>query len=100
MMEEKPLQNAIIKLELQLTKLLEKHEAIQQELQACKQENQQLKVQIAQKDTLLENFQNQSEITKIVEYLEGEEDPLKLREKIDEYLVEIDHCISYLNKQL
>lgn len=99
-MEEKPLQNAIIKLELQLTKLLEKHEAIQQELQACKQENQQLKVQIAQKDTLLENFQNQSEITKIVEYLEGEEDPLKLREKIDEYLVEIDHCISYLNKQL
>lgn len=99
-MEHSDLREHLSRLENQVQLLLEKYETAKDELAQLKQENQQLRSESLEKSVQIENFQNHSKISKIVEYLGMDENPSELKEKIDEYIVEIDRCISYLSKEL
>jgi len=99
-MENIHIQEYLLRLESQVKLLLESHSILKVEIEGFKQENQQLREQLVKKNEALENFQNQSKISKIVDCLEIDDNPEGLKEKIDEYIIEIDQCISYLNKEL
>jgi len=100
-MEAKDLSNRLEVLEVKVNKLLDVHREVKKQLQAALQENEKLKTTIKEKDKQLDDFQYNLKISTIVEHLGiNGEDSLELKSKIDDYIKDIDNCISYLNSQL
>ncbi len=86
-------------LERKVRLLIGEFSRLQSETLQLKAENEQLKKQLEDKDVDLTNFQNQAEISKIVEsMLVGKEGSTDLGEKIDDYIKEIDKCIAHLGE--
>lgn len=64
-------------------------------------ENKQIKGQLQGENQADDSFQKTPEIAKIANYLaEDGSDPSELKEKIDEYIKDIDQCIAFINRQL
>ncbi|MDN4164851.1 hypothetical protein QWY31_05020 [Cytophagales bacterium LB-30] len=89
----------LVSLERRVKMLLGEYQAVKEELAQLKAENSQLAGLVKQKDELINNFQNQIKISKIVGSIEADEDEASgLKAKINEYIREIDKCIAHLSK--
>lgn len=86
-------------LERKIRFLLNEYHSLQKEHESLKEENHSLKETIASKDKQLLDFQNRLNITTIVDSIEtGESEVSEVKNKLSEYIKEIDKCIQYLNK--
>jgi chromosome segregation ATPase len=91
----------LMSLERKIKLLLSDYSAIKKELQNLRAENQELKSVIKSKDELINHFQNQIKISKIVGSIAVENqttDSAELKAKINEYIKEIDKCIAHLSE--
>ena len=62
-------------------------------------ENQELKSLLTSKDQQISDFHNKKKITTIVDSISvGESEATEVKNKIDDYIKEIDRCISQLSK--
>lgn len=81
-----------------LLQLLAAYHDLLEENQRLRDENYQLKAMVKRLNTELNNFQNQYKISKLVASIApNAEDVEELKNKIDEYIAEIDHCIKLLS---
>lgn len=79
--------------------LVERYQQVKEEMQEVRVENELLKKELALKNERIKNFQNQDKINKIVSNVALEEVEIdELKTKLDNYIKEIDRCISYLNE--
>jgi len=86
-------------LERKIRLLLNEYHSLKKEHEMLKDENLDLKETISLKDKQLYDFQNQLNITTIVDNITtGEREASEVKERINEYIKEIDRCIQYLNK--
>lgn len=98
-MNNERLNNELQSLERKLSMLLKEHAMLKEELLFLKRENTELKQVIKQKDESLNSFQNQFKINKLVNTIgTGGKDTSELKEKIDDYIKEIDNCIVQLTR--
>jgi len=79
--------------------LVSRVQSLESELNELKTENNQLHSKIEEQSEVLKSFQNQEKISKIVTgvSVEGEK-TTELKLKINEYIKEIDKCISHLSE--
>jgi regulator of replication initiation timing len=98
-MEQARLQTELNTLERKVQLLLNEFQLVKDELTHLKAENQELKLALKQKDERIKDFQNQDKISKIVGTIgKDEAETSEMREKIDEYIKEIDKCILHLTR--
>lgn len=98
-MEKDGLQSDIQALERKLKILINDYSGLKQEINELKRENEELRSTIKNKDNQLDGFQNRIKISKIVDYVStGENNLPELKQKIDDYIKEIDKCILLLSK--
>ena len=98
-MDQEALKANLNGLERKILLLLNEHKALKDELRVIKLENHDLKGSLKTRDDQLSNFKNQIKITKIVDQINPEDGSAsELKRKVDEYIREIDKCISYLSR--
>jgi regulator of replication initiation timing len=98
-MENDQLHSAILSLESKVTHLVSKHHDLLNELEHLRLENMGLKDSLRKKEEQLKDFQNQFKITKLVNTISVNKDEVpELKQKISEYIKEIDKCILHLSK--
>ena len=86
-------------LERKVKILLAEHKSLKQEVAFLKSENDGLKATMQGKEDQLENFQNKIKISKLVNSISDDEDNTKeLKQQIDQYIREIDKCITHLSQ--
>jgi len=99
-MTKSPLILQVESLKGKLMSILERQQAMRAEITALKTENKSLKSTIKAQKTELEGFQYQEEITKIVDStLVNSEGVEELKDRIDQYIREIDSVVNFLNKE-
>ena len=96
-MEQSPLESTLSQLEEKIKKLLEERQALRQELLYLRKDNTELRAAVEKKAEQVNNFQNQIKISKIVDSMAVEEDTAGLKDKINEYIKDIDKCITLLS---
>jgi chromosome segregation ATPase len=85
------------RIETKVRALLLRYQETQERLAEARQEIERLQTEIRAKDEELKNFQNQDNITKIVNNIAVDSaNATELKLKINEYIREIDKCIAYL----
>ena len=98
-MTREKLNLSLSNLERKVKFLLNNYQDLRQELSIVKSENQELKELIRKKDDQIIDFQNKYKISKIVRNIrDGEEDASELKNQINEYIREIDKCITHLSQ--
>jgi chromosome segregation ATPase len=98
-MEQDGLHSDLQALERKLNILINEYSTLKQEVNQLKSENEELHNTIKIKDNQLNSFQNKIKISKIVDYVStGENNIPELKQKIDDYINEIDKCILLLSK--
>jgi len=86
-------------LERKIRLLLSNHASLRKDLEALREENLQLKSIIQSKDDQLDRFQNKIKISTIVDRISvGEREAKEVKDKINDYIKEIDRCINQLSK--
>jgi hypothetical protein len=86
-------------IEAKVHELVQQYQAGQDRLQAAHQEIARLQQVIQERETEIKNFQNQDNISKIVQTIAVDTaSSTELKLKINEYLREIDKCIAYLRE--
>jgi septal ring factor EnvC (AmiA/AmiB activator) len=86
-------------LESKIKKLIELNHYTKEELRNCKNENEVLRKQLDIKNDELKNFQNQHKISKIANaVVEDKKLTNDYKNKINEYIKEIEKGLAYLNK--
>lgn len=90
--------NELSHLERKLSLLISEHRALKEKIQHLQTENAELKASLSRRTEQLEGFQNRAKISKLVDVVQaGESDSAGLKEKLDEYIKEIDRCIAHLS---
>ncbi|MDU0370527.1 MULTISPECIES: hypothetical protein [Hymenobacter] len=87
------------RLERQVTTLVAAYQQLREELADSQTTIQQLQADVRDRERQLKDFQNQENITKLVNTIAGEPanvNELKLR--LNEYIREIDKCLAYLRE--
>lgn len=85
------------RIESKLTRLILRYNQTQEALGKAQQEIRELQSVILLKEAEIKNFQNQDNITKIVNTIAADAaNATELKLKINEYIREIDKCIAYL----
>ncbi|AHJ96230.1 hypothetical protein [Hymenobacter swuensis] len=87
------------RLERQVTTLVTAYQQLREELADSQTTIQQLQADVRDRERQLKDFQNQENITKLVNTIAGEPanvNELKLR--LNEYIREIDKCLAYLRE--
>ncbi|MDH5474260.1 MAG: hypothetical protein OEX22_01065 [Cyclobacteriaceae bacterium] len=97
-MSQDRLKMQLSSLERKLKLLVIAYETATNEIQQLRNEKTELKNLLKTKEDQLVNFQNQIKIGKIVESIDVGGDSSELKERIDEYIREIDRCIEHLSK--
>jgi regulator of replication initiation timing len=98
-MAELSLFDRLAKVEHQLKKLIDQHSQIRSEKDELAKLNTELKTEIKGLEVRVANFQNQDKITKIVTNTTVErEESTELKNKLNEYIREIDKCIAHLSE--
>ncbi|MGW8122240.1 hypothetical protein ACV07N_06225 [Roseivirga echinicomitans] len=98
-MAELSLFERLDRVQQQLKQLVSKHEALKLEHKALTKQNSELKGQIIDLRAQITDFQNQDKITKIVSNTTVEkEESTELKHKLNEYIKEIDKCITHLSE--
>ena len=97
-MSDQLTQSSLNQLEKNIQNLLTEHKKSKKELSTLKEENTGLKTEVEELKTRLSDFQNQDKIAKIVSNTSVEkQDSAELKNKLNEYIKEIDRCIEYLS---
>ena len=98
-MDKLTIQERFKHLEAKLFDLVHKYRDARRELDVLRSENRHLKEKLEQTNDELKSFKNQEKITKIVENVsEGKRNSVDLKQKINEYIKEIDRCIAHLSE--
>ena len=98
-MSNEILRTEINALQRKVKLLLSEFTHLQSEIVELRDENNQLKARVLEKEANIENFQNKMKISKIVEsVVDGDKTSPELKEVIDEYIKEIDKCIAHLGE--
>jgi len=98
-MENQNLQNEFQSLERKINLLLNQFNGEKQKNEQLKIENEQLSEKLKAKSEQIQSFQNQIKISKIAGSIGTDnEDVSKLKDKIDDYVNEIDYCIAQLSR--
>jgi len=98
-MENQSLQNEFQSLERKVNLLLNQYTGEKQKNEQLRVANQQLGEQLKAKSEQIQSFQNQIKISKIAGSIgTNNEDVSKLKDKIDDYVNEIDYCIAQLSQ--
>lgn len=85
------------RIESKLNKLILRYNQTQDALGKAQEKIQQLEAVIQLQEEQIKNFQNQDNITKIVNTIAADAaNATELKLKINEYIREIDKCIAYL----
>jgi len=85
------------RIESKLNRFVVRYNQMQGALEKAQNEIRELYLVIEQKETEIKNFQNQDNITKIVDTIAADAaNATELKLKINEYIREIDKCIAYL----
>ncbi|WP_291777265.1 hypothetical protein [Cecembia sp.] len=93
------IQEEIQRLEMLAGKVADKLQLLEQDNHALKEELFVLKNKLDEKEQMLEDFKNQIKIAKLVNSLPVEDiESAELREKINNYIKEIDNIITYLSE--
>lgn len=86
-------------LERKIKILLNEHARLKEDFEKVSAEKAELEERLTQKESKLENFQNQMKISKIVEsMLVNNGDSEELKDVIEDYIKEIDKCIAHLGE--
>ena len=79
--------------------LLNDQKALKDEIRTIKLENHELRTDLRKRDEQMSNFKNQIKITKIVDYINPEDESIsELKRKVEEYIREIDKCIAHVSR--
>ena len=98
-MEVFSIQERFKHLEAKLFGLVYKYQDARKELDMLRSENRHLKDRLGNTNDALKSFKNQEKITKIVDSVsEGGLRSGDLKQKINEYIKEIDRCIAHLSE--
>ena len=85
-------------LQANLEKLLADHQDRKQLVDQLRQENNALQEKILALQTEVSDFQNQDKMSKLVNNTSVErEDSIELKNRLNEYIKEIDRCIAHLS---
>ena len=98
-MDQEALKTNLNGLERKIIMLLNDHKSLKDEIRTIKLENHELRTDLRKRDEQLANFKNQIKITKIVDYINPEDESIsELKRKVDEYIREIDKCIAHVSR--
>jgi chromosome segregation ATPase len=98
-MDQESLKANLNGLERKIQILLNDHKSLKDEIRTIKLENHELRTDLRKRDEQLVNFKNQIKITKIVDYINPEDESIsELKRKVDEYIREIDKCIAHVSQ--
>lgn len=98
-MEHPSLSDRLLKLEKQTRQLVSKYQDLQKEKEKLTAENEGLQEKIQALSGELDHFKNQDKIAKIVSSTTVErEESTELKNKLNEYIKEIDRCIAHLSE--
>lgn len=98
-MEKSTIHDGFKHLEAKLFDLVHKYHDSLKELDVLQSENRHLRDQLDAANDELKSFKNQEKITKIVDSVsQAGQKPVDLKQKINEYIKEIDRCIAHLNE--
>jgi len=85
-------------LERKLSLLIKEHQSLKDQVRLLQDDKTNLKSVIAEKQTQIENFNNKTKISKLVDTIGADKsDTAELKHKLDEYIKEIDKCIAHLS---
>jgi len=98
-MDQEALKTNLSGLERKIMMLLNDQKALKDEIRTIKLENHELRTDLRKRDEQMSNFKNQIKITKIVDYINPEDESIsELKRKVDEYIREIDKCIAHVSR--
>lgn len=97
-MDQEKLKIQLTSLERKLKLLISSYSSTKEEVNQLHMEKAELKLILKAKEEQLQNFQNQIKIGKIVESIDVEGGSSELKARIDEYIREIDKCITHLSR--
>ena len=98
-MDQESLKNNLNGLERKIMMLLNDQKVLKDEIRTIKLENHELRTDLRKRDEQLANFKNQIKITKIVDYINPEDESIsELKRKVDDYIREIDKCIAHVSR--
>jgi predicted nucleic acid-binding Zn-ribbon protein len=85
--------------ELKMAELLDKYTTLKYDLDTLKQERKDLKATIEKQKETIKNFHNKPKLGSIVIPIATDaQDAEALRQRIDEFVKEIENCIAYLSE--
>ena len=86
-------------LERKVKLMLSEHHKLKEDLEMYRNENNELRSQMSTKEMELSSFQNKYKISKIVDNMTaGGDDSTELKEVLNNYIKEIDKCITHLSE--
>ena len=98
-MDQESLKNNLNGLERKIMMLLNDQKSLKDEIRTIKLENHELRTDLRKRDEQMSNFKNQIKITKIVDYINPEDESIsELKRKVEEYIREIDKCIAHVSR--
>ncbi|MEC7754266.1 hypothetical protein [Roseivirga sp. UBA1976] len=97
-MSNHPIDQKLAVLEKRVNELIKAYQSERAKNTQLEQVNQQLKAEVNGLEAKLADFQNQYKIAKIVSSTTVEKDEaVELKNKLNEYIKEIDRCIAHLS---
>jgi len=98
-MKRDRLNNELQTLERKIRLLMTQYSHEKKSSEDLKNQNQELKSLLNSKEQQISDFQNKIKISTIVDSISvGDSEATEVKNKIDDYIKEIDKCINQLNK--
>lgn len=98
-MNQELLKSNLNGLERKILVLVNEHKSLKDQVRSLREENEGLKEGLKARDQHLADFKNQIKFSKIVDRISPEDGGIsELKKKVEEYILEIDRCISHLSR--
>ena len=94
------MKNLVENIERRVSKLIKLYQSVQKEKEDILSENNKLKSDLSDKDESIKNLEEKIKLLRITKSVSTQDDKRnkESRQKINEYVREIDKCIALLNK--
>ena len=94
------MKNLVENIERKVSKLIKLYQSVQKEKEDILTENNKLKSDLSDKDESIKNLEEKIKLLRITKSVSTQDDKRnkESRQKINEYVREIDKCIALLNK--
>ena len=92
--------NLVENIEEKVSKLIQLYQSVQKEKEEILKENNKLKLDLSKKDESIKKLEEKIKLLRITKSVSTQDDKRnkESRQKINEYVREIDKCIALLNK--